>query len=281
MKLLRFGEIGYEKPGILDTEGNIRDLSSIIDDISASTVGPESIALIASVDLGLLPLVSEDTRLGPCIDRVGKFVCIGLNYTDHAIETGQPIPNEPIVFLKATSSISGPNDDIELMRHSQKTDWEVELGIILGKEVKYVSEDRALDYVAGYCVVNDLSERQWQLEQGGQWVKGKSADTYGPIGPWLVTADEILDPHQLDLWLDVNGHRCQTGNTHTMIFSVPQIISYLSQCMSLQAGDIITTGTPPGVGHGMKPPSYLHPGDIVRLGIDSLGTQQQRVTNGN
>ena len=281
MKLLRFGEIGYEKPGILDTEGNIRDLSSIIDDISASTVGPESIALIASVDLGLLPLVSEDTRLGPCIDRVGKFVCIGLNYTDHAIETGQPIPNEPIVFLKATSSISGPNDDIELMRHSQKTDWEVELGIILGKEVKYVSEDRALDYVAGYCVVNDLSERQWQLEQGGQWVKGKSADTYGPIGPWLVTADEILDPHQLDLWLDVNGHRCQTGNTHTMIFSVPQIISYLSQCMSLQAGDIITTGTPPGVGHGMKPPSYLHPGDIVRLGIDSLGTQQQRVTNGD
>jgi len=281
MKLLRFGEIGYEKPGILDTEGNIRDLSSIIDDISASTVGPESIALIASVDLGLLPLVSEDTRLGPCIDRVGKFVCIGLNYTDHAIETGQPIPNEPIVFLKATSSISGPNDDIELMRHSQKTDWEVELGIILGREVKYVSEDRALDYVAGYCVVNDLSERQWQLEQGGQWVKGKSADTYGPIGPWLVTADEILDPHQLDLWLDVNGHRCQTGNTHTMIFSVPQIISYLSQCMSLQAGDIITTGTPPGVGHGMNPPTYLHPGDIVRLGIDSLGTQQQRVTNGD
>jgi ureidoglycolate lyase len=234
---------------------------------------------IASIDPSNLPRVEGSPRLGPCVGQVGKFVCIGLNYTDHAKESGMPIPTEPIVFMKTTSAISGPNDNIELIRGSVKTDWEVELGIVIGAHTKYVSQENALDHVAGYCVVNDVSERQWQLEQGGQWIKGKSGDTYGPIGPWLVTRDEVPDPQNLDMWLEVNDKRHQDGNTRTMIFPVSQIISYLSQCMSLQAGDIIATGTPPGVGHGMKPPVYLQPGDVVRLSVEGLGLQQQQVVD--
>ena len=279
MRLVRYGEVNAEKPGILDDQGGIRDLSSIVDDISPATVEAGELERIASIDPSNLPRVEGSPRLGPCVGQVGKFVCIGLNYTDHAKESGMPIPTEPIVFMKTTSAISGPNDNIELIRGSVKTDWEVELGIVIGAHTKYVSQDNALDHVAGYCVVNDVSERQWQLEQGGQWIKGKSGDTYGPIGPWLVTRDEVPDPQNLDMWLEVNDKRHQDGNTRTMIFPVSQIISYLSQCMSLQAGDIIATGTPPGVGHGMKPPVYLQPGDVVRLSVEGLGLQQQQVVD--
>ena len=279
MKFLRFGSPGSEKPGILDADGNIRDLTSVVGDISNQTVGPAGIADIASVDISGLPIVRGNPRLGPCISGVGKFVCIGLNYTDHALESGQPIPTEPVVFMKATSSITGPNDDIKLLPGSTKTDWEVELGIVIGRDTKNITESAALDYIAGYCIVHDLSEREWQMERGGQWVKGKSADTYGPIGPWLVTTDEIDDPQELDLWLEVNGVRYQNANTRTMIFSVSEIVSYLSQCMSLQAGDIIATGTPKGVGLGMKPPTYLKSGDIVELGVESLGVQKQTVVS--
>ena len=279
MRLVRYGEVNAEKPGILDDQGGIRDLSSIVDDISPATVEAGELERIASIDPSNLPRVEGSPRLGPCVGQVGKFVCIGLNYTDHAKESGMPIPTEPIVFMKTTSAISGPNDNIELIRGSVKTDWEVELGIVIGAHTKYVSQENALDHVAGYCVVNDVSERQWQLEQGGQWIKGKSGDTYGPIGPWLVTRDEVPDPQNLDMWLEVNDKRHQDGNTRTMIFPVSQIISYLSQCMSLQAGDIIATGTPPGVGHGMKPPVYLQPGDVVRLSVEGLGLQQQQVVD--
>ena len=279
MRLVRYGEVNAEKPGILDDQGGIRDLSSIVDDISPATVEAGELERIASIDPSSLPRVEGNPRLGPCVGQIGKFVCIGLNYTDHAKETGMPIPTEPIVFMKTTSAISGPNDNIELIRGSVKTDWEVELGIVIGAHTKYVSQENALDHVAGYCVVNDVSERQWQLEQGGQWIKGKSGDTYGPIGPWLVTRDEVPDPQNLDMWLEVNDKRHQDGNTRTMIFPVSQIISYLSQCMSLQAGDIIATGTPPGVGHGMKPPVYLQPGDVVRLSVEGLGLQQQQVVD--
>jgi ureidoglycolate lyase len=279
MRLVRYGEVNAEKPGILDDQGGIRDLSSIVDDISPATVQAGELERIASIDPSNLPRVEGSPRLGPCVGQVGKFVCIGLNYTDHAKESGMPIPTEPIVFMKTTSAISGPNDNIELIRGSVKTDWEVELGIVIGAHTKYVSQENALDHVAGYCVVNDVSERQWQLEQGGQWIKGKSGDTYGPIGPWLVTRDEVPDPQNLDMWLEVNDKRHQDGNTRTMIFPVSQIISYLSQCMSLQAGDIIATGTPPGVGHGMKPPVYLQPGDVVRLSVEGLGLQQQQVVD--
>ena len=279
MRLVRYGEVGAEKPGILDDQGSIRDLSSIVDDISPATVQAGELERIASIDPSSLPRVEGNPRLGPCVGQIGKFVCIGLNYTDHAKETGMPIPTEPIVFMKTTSAISGPNDNIELIRGSVKTDWEVELGIVIGAHTKYVSQENALDHVAGYCVVNDISERQWQLEQGGQWIKGKSGDTYGPIGPWLVTRDEVPDPQNLDMWLEVNDKRHQDGNTRTMIFPVSQIVSYLSQCMSLQAGDVIATGTPPGVGHGMKPPVYLQPGDIVRLSVEGLGLQQQQVVD--
>jgi len=279
MRLVRYGEVGAEKPGILDDQGSIRDLSSIVGDISPATVQAGELERIASIDPSSLPRVEGNPRLGPCVGQIGKFVCIGLNYTDHAKETGMPIPTEPIVFMKTTSAISGPNDNIELIRGSVKTDWEVELGIVIGAHTKYVSQENALDHVAGYCVVNDVSERQWQLEQGGQWIKGKSGDTYGPIGPWLVTRDEVPDPQNLDMWLEVNDKRHQDGNTRTMIFPVSQIISYLSQCMSLQAGDIIATGTPPGVGHGMKPPVYLQPGDVVRLSVEGLGLQQQQVVD--
>ena len=277
MKLLRYGEVGAEKPGMLDEQGDIRDLSSIVSDISPAIIDAGDLDGLKSVDPASLPRVEDNPRLGPCVGRIGKFVCIGLNYSDHAKETGMPIPTEPIVFMKTTSSISGPDDDIELIRGSVKTDWEVELGIVVGKHTKYVSEENALDHVAGYCVVNDVSERQWQLEQGGQWIKGKSGDTYGPIGPWFVTRDEIPDPQNLDLWLEVNDKRHQDGNTRTMIFPVSTIISYLSQCMSLQPGDVIATGTPPGVGQGMKPPVYLRAGDRLRLGVEGLGIQQQTV----
>jgi len=277
MKLLRYGEVGAEKPGMLDEHGDIRDLSTIVSDISPAIIDAGDLDGLKSVDPASLPRVENNPRLGPCVGRIGKFVCIGLNYSDHAKETGMPIPTEPIVFMKTTSSISGPDDDIELIRGSVKTDWEVELGIVVGKHTKYVSEENALDHVAGYCVVNDVSERQWQLEQGGQWIKGKSGDSYGPIGPWFVTRDEIPDPQNLDLWLEVNDKRHQDGNTRTMIFPVSTIISYLSQCMSLQPGDVIATGTPPGVGQGMKPPVYLRAGDRLRLGVEGLGIQQQTV----
>jgi len=277
MKLLRYGPLGSEKPGLLDNSGAIRDLSTTVGDITGATINPGSLEMIASIDPDTLPRVAGDIRIGACIANVGKFVCIGLNYTDHAKETGAQIPTEPVVFMKATSCISGPNDNIELIRGSVKTDWEVELGIVIGTETKYVDEKNALEHVAGYCVAHDVSERQWQIEQGGQWIKGKSGDTYGPIGPWLVTRDEVSNPQKLNLWLEVNETPRQNGNTETMIFSVNTIISYLSQCMSLQPGDVIATGTPPGVGLGMNPPVFLKAGDVVRLGVEGLGVQEQAV----
>ena len=277
MKLLRYGPAGEEKPGLLDQDGTIRDLSSVIDDVNGGTLSPESIERLSGIEPGSLPAVTAEPRLGTCVGNIGKLVCIGLNYSDHAKESGMPIPTEPIVFMKATSCISGPNDDIELLRGSQKTDWEAELGIVIGSHTKYVSEANALEHVAGYCVVNDVSEREWQLERQGQWIKGKSGDTYGPIGPWTVTRDEVPDPQALAIWLEVNGHRYQEGNTATMIFSARTIVSYLSQCMSLQPGDVIATGTPPGVGQGQNPQVFLKAGDVVTLGLDGLGSQQQTV----
>ncbi|HCF74067.1 MAG TPA: fumarylacetoacetate hydrolase family protein [Arenicellales bacterium] len=277
MKLLRYGPAGEEKPGLLDQDGTIRDLSSVIDDVNGGTLSPESIERLSGIEPGSLPAVTAEARLGTCVGNIGKLVCIGLNYSDHAKESGMPIPTEPIVFMKATSCISGPNDDIELVRGSQKTDWEAELGIVIGSHTKYVSEANALEHVAGYCVVNDVSEREWQLERQGQWIKGKSGDTYGPIGPWMVTRDEVPDPQALAIWLEVNGHRYQEGNTATMIFSARTIVSYLSQCMSLQPGDVIATGTPPGVGQGQNPQVFLKAGDVVTLGLDGLGSQQQTV----
>ena len=277
MKLLRYGPAGEEKPGLLDQDGTIRDLSSVIDDVNGGTLSPESIERLSGIEPGSLPAVTAEARLGTCVGNIGKLVCIGLNYSDHAKESGMPIPTEPIVFMKATSCISGPNDDIELLRGSQKTDWEAELGIVIGSHTKYVSEANALEHVAGYCVVNDVSEREWQLERQGQWIKGKSGDTYGPIGPWMVTRDEVPDPQALAIWLEVNGHRYQEGNTATMIFSARTIVSYLSQCMSLQPGDVIATGTPPGVGQGQNPQVFLKTGDVVTLGLDGLGSQQQTV----
>ena len=277
MKLIRHGNSGQEKPGILDADGSFRDLSSIVTDIDGESLSPDSLSSLGQVDLMSLPVVDSTTRLGPCVGNIGKLVCIGLNYSDHAKESGMPIPTEPIVFMKATSAISGPNDNIELVRNSEKTDWEVELGIIIGSHTKYVSEDDALDHVAGYCVVNDISERHWQLERQGNWTKGKSGDTYGPVGPWMVTRDEVPNPQSLDLWLKVNGQTMQNGNTETMIFSVKTIVSYLSQCMSLQPGDVIATGTPPGVGQGMNPPQFLKTGDEVETSVAGLGTQKQTV----
>jgi 2-keto-4-pentenoate hydratase/2-oxohepta-3-ene-1,7-dioic acid hydratase in catechol pathway len=276
MRLLRYGPAGHEKPGILDNTGALRDLSGVVSDIAGDVLLPESLARLRALDPSTLPRVEGAPRIGSCVGRVGKFICIGLNYSDHAAESGMPVPKEPIVFMKATSSIVGPNDDIEIPKGSQKTDWEVELGVVIGKTAKYVSESEALDHVAGYCTVHDVSERAFQLEMGGQWVKGKSADTFGPIGPWLVTADSVPAWNQLGLWLEVDGKRYQNGSTSTMIFGVPYLISYLSQFMSLQPGDVITTGTPPGVGMGQKPPVYLQPGSVVRLGVEGLGEQQQR-----
>ena len=277
MRLLRYGELGWEKPGAVSDDGEIRDLSGIIPDLSGKFLLPDTIQMLRAIDLTLLPKVSGRIRIGPCVGRVGKFICIGLNYSDHAAESGMPVPTEPIIFMKATSAISGPNDDVVIPRESKKSDWEVELGVVIGKPGKYIREKEALSNVAGYCVVNDLSERAFQLEGTGQWVKGKSADTFGPIGPWLVTADEVPDPQNLDMWLDVDGHRYQSGSTKTMVFGVAQLISYVSRFMSLQPGDIISTGTPPGVGHGCKPPIYLSPGNVIRLGIDGLGEQTQKV----
>lgn len=279
MKLLRYGPKGAEKPGLLDANNQLRDLSSIIPDLTGDTVDSGTMARLSALDTDTLPPVEGTPRIGPCIGNVGKLVCIGLNYSDHAKETGSSIPSEPIVFMKATSSINGPDDDIELMRGSVKTDWEVELGFVIGRETKYVTEAQALDHVAGYCIVTDVSEREWQLERQGNWSKGKSGDTYGPIGPWLVTPDEIGDPQSLGLWLDVNGTRYQDGNTNTMIFPVSKIISYLSECMSLQPGDVIATGTPPGVGMGMKPQVFLRAGDTMRVGVEGLGVQAQRIVD--
>ncbi|HTH60708.1 MAG TPA: ureidoglycolate lyase [Paraburkholderia sp.] len=277
MKLLRYGPKGQEKPGLVDAEGNIRDLSTHVDDIAGDALSDASLARLRAIDPATLPLVRGEPRIGACVGRVGKMVCIGLNYADHAAESNMPIPSEPVVFNKWTSAIVGPNDDIEIPRGSKKTDWEVELGVVIGRPCKYVEEANALDYVAGFCVINDVSEREWQIERGGQWDKGKGFDTFGPLGPWLVTRDEIADPQQLHLWLEVDGHRYQNGNTRTMIFTVAKLVSYLSQCMSLQPGDVISTGTPPGVGLGIKPePVYLKAGQTIRLGIEGLGEQRQR-----
>jgi 2-keto-4-pentenoate hydratase/2-oxohepta-3-ene-1,7-dioic acid hydratase in catechol pathway len=275
MKLLRYGDIGNEKPGILDNQGKIRDLSSHIPDINGDTISENSLSKIASINISSLPVIPDGTRLGSCVGNSGKFLCIGLNYSDHAAESGLPVPSEPILFAKATSAIVGPNDNVEIPRNSSETDWEVELGIIIGKKAKYIDENNAQDYIAGYCVINDVSERAFQIKREGQWTKGKSCDTFGPTGPYLVTKDEVSDVQNLTMFLDVNGKRMQDGSTNTMIFSVNHIVYYLSQFMSLHPGDIIATGTPPGVGMGMKPSLYLKSGDVMKLGIEGLGEQSQ------
>ena len=276
MKLLRYGEIGKEKPGILDQEGKIRDLSNHISDINGDNISDEGLNKISSIDISSLPIIPENTRLGSCVGNIGKFLCIGLNYSDHAAETGMPVPSEPILFSKATSAVVGPNDNVEIPRNSNETDWEVELGIIIGKKAKYINEENAEEYIAGYCVVNDVSEREFQLKKEGQWTKGKSCDTFGPTGPYLVTKDEISDVQNLKMYLDVNDKRMQDGSTKTMIFSAKYIVYYLSQFMSLNPGDVIATGTPPGVGGGMKPPVFLKAGDTMKLGIEGLGEQTQK-----
>ena len=277
MKLLRYGPAGAEKPGLLDSDGTIRDLSAHVNDIDGSALAPTELSRLAALDVSTLPAVSTNARLGPPVTGVGKLLCIGLNYRDHAEETGAPIPAEPILFMKATTSISGPNDDVMLPKGSLKGDWEAELGVVIGTRARYVEESRALEHVAGYCVFNDVSERHFQLEGTGQWVKGKSADTFAPFGPYLVTRDEVPDPQNLHLWLEVDGKRYQDGNTRTMIFSVAHLVSYVSRYMTLEPGDIIPTGTPPGVGLGQKPPVFLKPGNVMRVGIDGLGEQQQKV----
>jgi 2-keto-4-pentenoate hydratase/2-oxohepta-3-ene-1,7-dioic acid hydratase in catechol pathway len=277
MKLLRYGAPGKEKPGVLDANDKIRDVSGIISDFGGKALLPESIERLRAIDLADLPSVQGEPRIGPCVSGVGKFVCIGLNYSDHATESGMAVPSEPVIFMKATSAICGPNDDVLIPRGGRKTDWEVELGVVIGKPGKNLAQANALSHVAGYCVVNDLSERAFQLEGTGQWVKGKSADTFGPIGPWLVTRDEMPDPQNLDLWLEVDGHRYQNGSTRTMIFGVEYLVAYVSRFMSLQTGDIISTGTPPGVGLGQKPPVYLRAGNRIQLGISGLGQQSQMV----
>jgi len=278
MKLLRHGPIGQEKPGLLDADGVIRDLTGVVDDIAGSTLLPAEIERLKALDASTLKTVPADTRLGACVGSIGKFLCIGLNYSDHAAETGAKVPKEPILFGKATSAVVGPNDDVIIPRGSVKTDWEVELGVVIGSPAKYVSEADALKHVAGYCVINDVSEREFQVERSGQWIKGKSCDTFGPTGPWLVTPDEVGDPQNLDMYLDVDGQRMQTGNTKTMVYGVAHLVSYLSQFFTLHTGDVISTGTPPGVGMGMKPePVYLQAGQTMTLGIQHLGTQTQQV----
>jgi len=280
MKLLRYGAPGQEKPGLLDSTGAIRDLSGVIGDIAGDALLPESLARLAKLDPSTLPAVPAGERIGPCVGRIGKFICIGLNYADHAAESNLPVPSEPVVFNKWLSAVVGPNDDVRIPRGSKKTDWEVELGVVIGKGGAYIDEADALSHVAGYCVINDVSEREYQIERGGTWDKGKGCDTFGPIGPWLVTADEVPDPHRLPLWLEVDGKRYQNGNTSTMIFKVGEIVSYLSRFMSLQPGDVISTGTPPGVGMGQKPEAvYLRAGQTMRLGIEGLGEQRQRTVN--
>ena len=276
MKLVRYGATGQEKPGMIDADGTLRDLSAHVADITGATLGDDSIAKLRALDPATLPAVEGSPRMGACVGDIGKFMCIGLNYADHAAETGADIPEHPILFMKANSAITGPNDDVVMPRGSVKTDWEVELGVVIGKAAKYVSEEDALDYVAGYCLCNDVSERHFQTSLTGQWTKGKSCDTFGPTGPWLVTRDEVEDPQNLDMWLDVNGKRMQTGNTKTMIFTVAQVISHLSQLFTLHPGDVISTGTPPGVGMGIKPePVYLKDGDVMELSIQGLGMQRQ------
>ncbi|MBZ9660614.1 fumarylacetoacetate hydrolase family protein [Mesorhizobium sp. ESP-6-4] len=275
MKLLRYGEAGCEKPGLLDADGTIRDLSAHVADIAGTALHPASLEMLSKLDPKSLPVVPGKPRLGACVAGTGKFICIGLNYSDHAAETGATVPPEPIIFMKASSAIVGPDDDVLIPRGSVKTDWEVELGVIIGKTAKYVSEDDALDYVAGYCVAHDVSERAFQAERQGQWTKGKSCDTFGPTGPWLVTKDEVADPQNLKMWLTVNGKTMQNGSTRTMVYGVKYLVAYLSQFMSLHPGDIISTGTPPGVGLGMKPQVFLKPGDVVELGIEGLGQQKQ------
>ena len=281
MKLLRFGPRGQEKPGMLDAQGRVRDLSAWVPDIGASTLLPASLDRLRAIDPATLPLVAgtpqENLRLGPCVAPVGKLICIGLNYSDHAAEAGMQVPPEPVVFAKWTSAITGPDDAVEIPRGSVKTDWEVELGVVIGQGGRYIDEADAMAHVAGYCVVNDISEREFQIERSGTWDKGKGCDTFGPLGPWLVTADEIPNPQALRLWLDVDGHRMQDGSTATMVYPVPFLVSYLSRFMSLQSGDVISTGTPPGVGMGRKPPVYLRAGQTMHLGIDGLGTQTQQV----
>ena len=277
MKLLRYGAPGAEKPGLLDAAGAIRDLSGHIADIGPAELSPESLKRLAAIDPDSLPRVEGAVRYGAPVANVGKFIAIGLNFADHAAESNMPIPTEPIVFMKATTCIQGPNDEVMIPKDSVKTDWEVELGVVIGKTARYVEESEALDYVAGYCTINDVSEREYQLEQGSQWDKGKGCDTFGPIGPWLVTGDEVGDPQDLGMWLDVNGKRMQTGNTKTMVFGCAFLVAYLSRYMTLAPGDIITTGTPPGVGLGFKPPVYLKAGDRISLGIDKLGDQHQNV----
>ena len=278
MKLVRYGATSQEKPGMIDADGTLRDLSAHVADITGATLGDDSIAKLRTLDPTTLPAVQGNPRMGACVGDIGKFMCIGLNYADHAAETGADIPEHPILFMKANSAITGPNDDVVMPRGSTKTDWEVELGVVIGKAAKYVSEEEALDYVAGYCLCNDVSERHFQTSLTGQWTKGKSCDTFGPTGPWLVTRDDVEDPQNLDMWLDVNGKRMQTGNTKTMIFTVAQVISHLSQLFTLHPGDVISTGTPPGVGMGMKPePVYLKDGDVMELSIQGLGIQRQNV----
>ncbi len=283
MKLLRYGQRGAERPGLLDAAGRVRDLSAHVWDIGGDTLTPDGLDRLRALDPSSLPLVEgrpqDGLRLGACVGSVGKFICIGLNYADHAAETNAPIPQEPIVFAKWTSAIVGPDDDVEIPRGSVKTDWEVELGVVIGKPGRYIDEADAMDHVAGYCVINDVSEREFQLERGGQWDKGKGNDTFGPLGPWLVTADEVADPQDVRLWLEVDGRRYQDGSTRTMIFTVRQIVAYLSRFMSLQSGDVISTGTPPGVGLGQKPPVFLSPGQVMSLGIEGLGNQRQRVVD--
>ncbi len=277
MKLVRYGKPGKEKPGLIDADGKLRDLSAVLKDIAPDQLGDAALAKLRKLKTDKLPLVKGSPRLGCPVAGVPKFIAIGLNYADHAAESNLPIPKEPIVFTKATSCIQGPNDDVMLPKGSVKSDWEVELGVVIGKQARYVSQKAALDHVAGYCTINDVSEREYQIERGGTWDKGKGCDTFGPIGPWLVTRDEITNPQKLDMWLDVNGQRMQTGSTKTMIFSVAKLVSYVSQFMTLEPGDVITTGTPPGVGLGMKPPVYLKKGDVMTLGIEGLGEQRQTV----
>jgi len=276
MKLLRYGSAGSEKPGLVDKAGQLRDLSDLVDDIAGNALLPDELVRLGELEHGRLPVVTGTPRIGPCVGAVGKIIGVGLNYSDHAAESNMTVPDEPILFMKPSSAIVGPNDNVEIPLGSKKTDWEVELGVVIGLPAKYVPQERALQHVAGYCVVNDVSEREFQLERGNQWDKGKGHDTFAPIGPWLVTADEVPDPQALDLWLEVDGHRYQNGNTSTMVFGVAHLVSYISQFMSLHPGDVIVTGTPPGVGLGQKPPKYLEPDQVMRLGIEGLGVQEQR-----
>ncbi len=278
MKLLRVGQPGAEVPAIVDAAGRIRSLQGIVPDIAGATLTPDGLARLRAIDPATLPELPADARIGPCVGQVGKFICIGLNYADHAAESNLPVPKEPVIFLKANSAIVGPNDDVLIPRGSLKTDWEVELGVVIGKPASYVSEAEAMDHVAGYCVINDVSEREFQIERGGTWDKGKGCDTFGPLGPWMVTADEVPDPQNLGMWLEVDGHRYQNGSTKTMVFGVRHLVHYVSQFMTLHPGDVISTGTPPGVGMGQKPaPVYLKGGEVIRLGIEGLGEQRQKV----